>query len=123
MNVVLKGSTVSVSVGGQVLLGFAFNAALADGGVGLLARSGSASFDTVTLKTNDAAVAALGMATSGSTTMMALAADVVRSGPHQWRRYNECQAGRVHGRIDGRRSSPVLFLGQPDRLEPPLQRP
>jgi hypothetical protein len=73
LGTVLKGSTVSVTLNGQVMLSFAYNAALADGGVGLLSRSGITSFDTVTLKTNDAAVAAMApvqmaMVTSTETT-------------------------------------------------------
>jgi hypothetical protein len=53
LGVALKGSTVSVTVGGQVLLGHAFNAATVDGDFGLLASAGEASFDDVKLKTDD----------------------------------------------------------------------
>jgi hypothetical protein len=75
MGVVLKGSTVSVALNGNVVLGFAYNAALADGGVGLLARGGAASFDTVTLKTNDAAVASQTVLLSAGTVQVTAAAE------------------------------------------------
>ncbi len=57
----LKGTTVSVSVtnpGEQApfaLLGHVFNSAVVDGDFGLLGRSGTTSFDTLTLKTDDPA--------------------------------------------------------------------
>lgn len=60
LTVVLKGSTVSVSLNGQVVLGHAFNAVAVDGGFGLLARAGSSSFDSFTIKTNDPAFAPAG---------------------------------------------------------------
>ncbi|MGA8049240.1 MAG: calcium-binding protein [Burkholderiales bacterium] len=60
LGVALKGSTVSVTLNGQVVLGFAFNAATVDGRFGLLATGGSASFDDVRVKTNDPAFAADG---------------------------------------------------------------
>jgi hypothetical protein len=69
LGTVIKGSTVSVTLNGQVVLGFVYNAALADGGIGLLSRSGASSFDSVTLKTNDAAVAAQGTVLLAATTM------------------------------------------------------
>jgi hypothetical protein len=57
LDVSLKGSTVSVTVDGQVVLGHAFNAATVDGRFGLLVRGGSASFDDVRVRTNDPAFA------------------------------------------------------------------
>ena len=53
----LKGSTVSVTLDGQAVLGRAFNGVTVDGGFGLLATGGAASFDNVTVKTDDAALA------------------------------------------------------------------
>jgi len=50
----LKGTTVSVTVDSQTVVGFTFNAATVDGRFGLLARS-TASFDDVRVKTDDAA--------------------------------------------------------------------
>jgi Ca2+-binding RTX toxin-like protein len=67
LGVTLKGATVNVTLGGQAVLGYAFNAALADGGFGLVARGGSASFDAVTLRTNDAAAAQAGVAKASPT--------------------------------------------------------
>ena len=55
LGVVLKGTTASVTLNGQVLLGYSFNAATVDGNFGLLAVGGAASFDDVKIKTNDAA--------------------------------------------------------------------
>jgi len=53
----LKGSTVSVTLNGQAVLGAAFNGVTVDGGFGLLATGGAASFDSVTVKTDDAGLA------------------------------------------------------------------
>jgi Ca2+-binding RTX toxin-like protein len=60
LGVALKGTTVSVTLNGQTVLGYAFNAATVDGNFGLLATGGTASFDVVRVKTNDAAFAAGG---------------------------------------------------------------
>jgi len=60
LGVTLKGTTVSVTLDGQVVLGYAFNAATVDGNFGLLATGGQASFDDVRVKTNDPAFAAAG---------------------------------------------------------------
>ena len=53
LDVALKGTTVSVTLDGQVVLGYAFNAATVDGSFGLLATGASASFDNVRIKTDD----------------------------------------------------------------------
>ena len=53
IKVALKGTTVSPEVDGQVLLGHVFNAANVDGGFGLMSIDGAASFDDVTVKTDD----------------------------------------------------------------------
>ena len=53
LGVMLKGSTVSVTLDGQVLLGHIFNAVTVDGNFGLIATEGAASFDDVLLKTDD----------------------------------------------------------------------
>ena len=53
----LKGSTVSVTLDGQVVGGFAYNAVTVDGRFGLMASSGAASFDDVRAKTSDRALA------------------------------------------------------------------
>jgi hypothetical protein len=55
LGVSLKGTTVSVTLDGQTLVGFAFNAATVDGRFGLLATGGQASFDDVRVRTNDPA--------------------------------------------------------------------
>ncbi|MFH0882471.1 MAG: Calx-beta domain-containing protein, partial [bacterium] len=51
----LMGNTVSVTVNGQGVLSFAFNALVTDGQFGLLARNGEVSFDTFTVRTDDPA--------------------------------------------------------------------
>jgi len=60
LRVALKGTTVSVTLDGQTVLGYAFNAATVDGSFGLMATGGSASFDDVRVKTNDPAFATTG---------------------------------------------------------------
>ena len=55
LGVVLKGSTVSVTLDGQALIGHVFNAATVDGDFGLIATGGNASFDDVEVKTDDRA--------------------------------------------------------------------
>jgi hypothetical protein len=57
LKVVLKGSTVSVSLNNQVVLGYTFNAVNVDGGFGLLSRAGRSSFDSMVIKTDDPAFA------------------------------------------------------------------
>jgi hypothetical protein len=51
----VKGSTASVAVNGGFGASFAYNALTIDGRFGLLARDASASFDSVTVKTDDSA--------------------------------------------------------------------
>jgi Ca2+-binding RTX toxin-like protein len=53
LNVSLKGTTVSVTLNGQAVGGFVYNALLVDGGFGLLSRNGPASFDDVKVQTDD----------------------------------------------------------------------
>jgi Ca2+-binding RTX toxin-like protein len=54
LSVVLKGTTVSVNVDGQAVLGYVFNSGLVDGQAGLFTRGGASSFDGYTVKTDDA---------------------------------------------------------------------
>src|SRR5581483_1610954 len=54
LGLTLKGTTVSVTVDSQTVVGYTFNAATVDGRFGLLARN-AASFDDVRIKTDDAA--------------------------------------------------------------------
>jgi hypothetical protein len=56
LGVTLRGSTVSVTLNGQSVLGRVYNAVTVDGAFGLLAVGGAASFDRVVVKTNDTAV-------------------------------------------------------------------
>ena len=58
LGVSIRGSTASVTLNGQAVVGFAFNGVAVDGRFGLFARGAAASFDSVTVKTNDAAVPA-----------------------------------------------------------------
>jgi hypothetical protein len=60
----LRGSIVSVTLNGQAAAGFAFAGVTVDGGFGLLAAGAGASFDAVTVKTNDPAVSAAEVAAS-----------------------------------------------------------
>jgi hypothetical protein len=53
----LKGSTVSITLNGQVVLGYAYNASSVDGRFGLMAVTGPTQFDNVAVKTTDPAVA------------------------------------------------------------------
>ena len=53
LGVVLKGSTVSVTLDGQSLLSHAFNAATVDGKFGVITATGEASFDHVRVRTDD----------------------------------------------------------------------
>jgi hypothetical protein len=54
VGVTLKGSTVSVALNGQLMLSRAYNGTVTDGSFGLLSRSGQTSFDSATVKTDDA---------------------------------------------------------------------
>jgi len=58
LGVSVRGSTVSVTLDGQAVVGFAFNAIAVDGRFGVFATGGAASFDSVTVRTNDPAVPA-----------------------------------------------------------------
>ena len=53
LGVDLKGTSVSVTLDGQTVLGHVFNASTVDGRFGLLAAGADATFDDVELKTND----------------------------------------------------------------------
>jgi hypothetical protein len=57
LGVSLKGSTVSVTLNGQAVVGYAYNAVTVDGHFGLMASVGTARFDDVTVKTTDRALA------------------------------------------------------------------
>jgi len=71
LGVTLKGTTVSVTLNGQTVLGYAFNATTVDGRFGLLASGGQASFDDLRVMTDDPA-----FADSGGGSMIAAASDV-----------------------------------------------
>ena len=56
LGVTLKGTTVSLTLNGQALLGYVFNAATVDANFGLMAAGAQTTwFDDVTVKTNDPA--------------------------------------------------------------------
>ena len=55
LQVTLKGTTVSVELDGQVVLGYQFNANIVDGDFGLMTRDGASSFARVTVGTDDPA--------------------------------------------------------------------
>jgi Ca2+-binding RTX toxin-like protein len=52
LGLTLKGTTVSVTLDGQVVLSRAYNALVTDGNFGLFGRSGTTSFDRVTVKSD-----------------------------------------------------------------------
>jgi len=52
----LHGLTVSVTLNGQAVIGYAFNGLLVDGGFGVLSEGGASSFDTFGVKSNDPAL-------------------------------------------------------------------
>ncbi len=54
LSVTLKGSTVSVSLNGQVVLSRVYNAPVVDGAAGVFSRGGTSSFDSFGLQTDDA---------------------------------------------------------------------
>ena len=58
LGVSIKGLTVSVTVNDQAAVGFVFNAVASDGRFGLFSHGATASFDTVTVKTNDPSIPA-----------------------------------------------------------------
>jgi len=62
LGVTIRGSTVSVTLDGQQVVGFAFNAIALDGRFGVFAAGGAAAFDSVTIKTNDPSVPATELA-------------------------------------------------------------
>jgi hypothetical protein len=66
LGVSIKGSTISVTLNDQAAVAFVYNAVGSDGRFGLFARGASASFDTITVKTNDPVV-------SSSTDLLAAA--------------------------------------------------
>ena len=53
VNLVLKGTVVTVTVGGSVLGSYAYNGAVVDGQVGLLSTGGASSFDRLRVRTDD----------------------------------------------------------------------
>jgi len=55
LSVSLKGTTVSVSVDDQAVLGHVYHSVLVDGDFGLLSRNDLSSFDALTVKTDDPA--------------------------------------------------------------------
>ena len=55
LQLVFNGSSVSVTIDGVFVLSFAYNAVAVDGAVGTLSRSGTTSFDSFRIKTDDLA--------------------------------------------------------------------
>jgi hypothetical protein len=55
LEVTLKGTTVSVSIDGQAVLGHVFNAVVVDGDFGLITRGAASSFNSFTVRTDDPA--------------------------------------------------------------------
>ncbi|HEX2136568.1 MAG TPA: hypothetical protein VHG30_11795, partial [Microvirga sp.] len=67
LGLTVRGSAVSVTLNGQAVTGFTYNAVSVDGRFGLLTGGTGASFDSVTAKTNDAAVPASQTSSSAAT--------------------------------------------------------
>jgi hypothetical protein len=67
LGVTLRGSTVSVTLDDQAALGFVFNAVAVDGRFGVFTKGAGASFDSVTVKTNDPAVPAAEVTVAATT--------------------------------------------------------
>jgi Ca2+-binding RTX toxin-like protein len=55
LGLTVKGTTVSVTLNGALVLSYSFNAVAVDGGFGYMARNGAGTFDDFTLKTDDPA--------------------------------------------------------------------
>jgi subtilisin-like proprotein convertase family protein len=53
LGITLKGTTVSVELDGQAIMGYVFNALVVDGEAGVLTGADGASFDSITVQTND----------------------------------------------------------------------
>ncbi|MES2786668.1 MAG: hypothetical protein V4684_14495, partial [Pseudomonadota bacterium] len=71
LGVVLKGSTVSVTLDGAAVFSYAYNSAVVDGTAGLLATGGAVSFDSFGLKTSDAQAGSAAMTQAGGTSSLA----------------------------------------------------
>jgi len=71
----LQGTTVSVSLNDQPLLGYVYNAVVVDGAVGLLTRDGATTFDTFRFMTSDPAVAADSTASADPSSMPVVQAE------------------------------------------------
>jgi hypothetical protein len=56
LEIILKGTTISVTFNGALVSGFVYNALVTDGGFGLLGASGSTAFDEATFQTDDPAL-------------------------------------------------------------------
>ncbi len=89
LGVSIKGSTVSVTLNDQAAVGFVFNAVGSDGRFGLFSQGVSASFDSVTVKTNDPSVPAelQGVQAMVAMSVPALSVDEA-SGAGRWWRMN-----------------------------------
>jgi Ca2+-binding RTX toxin-like protein len=74
LTISFKGTTVSVLVGTQAAGGFTYNAMLADGAFGLFTAQGAASFDNVTVKTDDPAFPAQSLTAAAAPAVQAEAA-------------------------------------------------
>ncbi|HYC45994.1 MAG TPA: hypothetical protein VED01_10995 [Burkholderiales bacterium] len=74
LGVTIKGATVSVTLNASPVVATVFNAIAADGRFGLFAKGGQASFDTVTVKTNDPSVPAAQTAAAGPNATIAVPA-------------------------------------------------
>ena len=69
LTVTIRGTTVSVLVNGTFALSFAFNAPIADGDLGVVSRSGTTSFDSFRVKTDETAFAATPWVSAGDATV------------------------------------------------------
>ena len=87
VNLVLVGTSVSVRVDGSTVGSCAYNAALADGRLGLLTQGGTGSFDDLRIATNDPAFTVVGellaepTLSQVGTVTLALSADTIWTNP------------------------------------------
>ena len=66
VQLIINGPTVSVTIGGSLVTSYAYNSPAADGAVGVLSRSGTTSFDSYRIRTNDPAFATAPLVASAS---------------------------------------------------------
>jgi Ca2+-binding RTX toxin-like protein len=103
----LKGTTVSLSIDGYEVVGNVFNAVVVDGAFGLLASAGGASFDSISVATDDPAyfdppgenlvASSLGPELSGATLDLADLDRIVDEAIRRWDQALDLSEGALAG--------------------------